>query len=175
MRLILILTLAVVIASCEDRKHFSMFADSEDVTLVLSGFGLDSIPPEIGELKKVQNLSVSLDTAGDWSVYPPLSMLERAVDEPPFAVLPDEITELKNLKRLILMGLNIKTLPKNFDKLENLEYLDLSMNKLTVANELQKLNGLKNLKSLILFGNRVEPSVIADLKKANPSLLVNYQ
>ena len=34
--------------------------------------------------------------------------------------IPDELTELKSLKKLNISGLNIRTLPENFTELKNL-------------------------------------------------------
>lgn len=66
-----------------------------------------------------------------------------------------------NLKKLILPGLGIINLPSTFD-LPNLEYLDLSMNKLKHID--YRFNLLKNLKTLILFHNIIQ-TFSADLPK----------
>jgi Leucine-rich repeat (LRR) protein len=71
-----------------------------------------------------------------------------------------------------LVHLNLETLPKNFDKLKNLDSLDLSLNQLVISNELENLKGLKNLKFLGLMGNKVDTLDIKELKKNNPDLTI---
>jgi Leucine-rich repeat (LRR) protein len=155
-------------------KLFNDLIDKEEVTIVLNSYGLDSIPKEIRQLKKAKSLTISFDTLEGWTIYPPLSALNERIDSPPFNTLPDEITELKNLERLTIHGLDIARLPDNFGNLENLEHLDLSMNKLTVSNELVKLKGLKNLKYLSLFGNRIDTLIIKNWRNENPDIKIDY-
>ena len=110
-----------------------------------------------------------------WTIYPPLSAFEEYIDRPPFRYLPNEITGLTKLRDLTLRQLAIKTLPIEFDRLENLEKLDLSINKLTIKDEIDKLRNLKKLKQLTLFGNRVRKEDIVILKAANPALSIDLE
>lgn len=150
-------------------------ADKEAVVIYLSKYNLDSVPQEIGRLKKVKSLYITMDSITGWTIYPPLSALHQMSETPPFRQLPHEITELKNLKTLELVGLNLKTLPDNFGKLENLDSLNLILNKLTISNELGKLKKLKNLRYLALFGNKVHTVDINELKRENPNLVIDSE
>ena len=145
------------------------------MTIVLHDYGLDSIPAEIGLLKDAESLTISLDSLNGWKIYPPASSFDQRIDSPPFKILPEEFVALSKLKRLTIYGLNISELPDNFGDLENLEYLDLAMNKLTISKEVDKLKGLKNLKYLGLFGNRVDSVMIQNWKAEHPMLQVDYQ
>lgn len=72
-----------------------------------------------------------------------------------------------------MVGLDLKKLPDDFGNLQDLDSLDLSINKLTIANELVKLKKITNLKFLAVSGNAVTIDDIRELKKSNPSLVVD--
>jgi Leucine-rich repeat (LRR) protein len=131
---------------------------------------LDSVPSDIGKLRKVKSLYITKDSTNGWTIYPPLSALKQMADIPPFRQLPNEITELTSLQNLDLTGLDLKTLPDNFDRLQKLDSLNLTVNKLTISNEIEKIKKIKNLKYLGLFGNKVDTTDIRQLKKENPNL-----
>lgn len=177
--LILFLTLTFLISGCVTRQnannYFEEYVDKEEITIVLNSYGLESIPAEIGNLQKVKTLTISFDTLKEWTVYPPLSAWGKRVDSPPFQILPDEITELRSLKRLTIRSLDISRLPENFDQLKELEYLDISMNKLTITNELNKLKKLTSLKYLRIIGNRIDTLMIQNWEKENQDLEIVYR
>jgi Leucine-rich repeat (LRR) protein len=159
----------------EKGKLFTDLQDKESVVIVLSKYQLDSIPPEIGTLKNAKALTISMDSLHGWTVYPPISALDQKNVQPPFKKLPHEITSLTNLKELTIHGLNIRTLPDDFGNLKELEYLDLTMNKLMVSDELDKLRKLKNLKYLVLSGNRVDTIAMKAFEKENPGIQIVYK
>jgi Leucine-rich repeat (LRR) protein len=173
-QILLITTLLISCSTTEKNQYlFERLTDQETVTIYLSKYHLDSIPSEIGRLKKARKLYVTLDSSSGWTIYPPLStFFQQRAEKPPFKLLPSEITELSNLKNLRLVELNLKQLPDDFGTLENLDSLDLTLNKLTISNELDKLMKLKKLKYLGLFGNSVEATDIEKLKKGNPDLTI---
>lgn len=76
--------------------------------------------------------------------------------------LGPEITELKKLKSLSLMGYGINTLPPEMANMERLEELDLNGNTILDLNSIKDiLLGLKDhLKSLDIGGNRVADAVL---------------
>ena len=169
----------IVFLSCQPTQMkssvFDELQDKETVVIALSDYDLDSIPPGIGTLKKVEKLIISRDPIkSGWTIHPPLSYLDTMIDKPPYQYLPDEITELEDLHFLSISELNIKTLPARFGEMTSLDSLNLSMNKLTLANELDKLKSLKNLKHLILFGNRVDSLDVEELKRSIPGLEVVF-
>jgi len=174
---LLIITLTTFLISCtttdKTKGLFDNLTDSETVVIYLSRYNLDSVPPDIGKLKKVKSLYITKDSTNGWTIYPPLSALQEMTEVPPFRQLPDEFTELTNLQNLGLVGLDLKQLPDNFDRLKNLDSLNLMMNKLTISKEIKKLQELKNLKYLGLFGNKVDTTDINELKRTNPSLVIS--
>ena len=175
MRLLLIaLTTFLMCCKATDKKKglFDNLADREKVVIYLSRYNLDSIPSDIGKLRKAKSLYITIDSTGGWTVYPPLSVLQERTELPPFRQLPSQLTELTNLKKLGLVALNLKQLPDNFDNLQNLDSLNLSLNKLTISREITKMKNLKNLKHLGLWGNKVDTTDINELKKINPNLTI---
>jgi hypothetical protein len=174
--LIIVLTVFLIGCSTSDKQNdfFKDVIGKEDILITLNTYGLDSVPREIGQLKNTKSLTILMDSAKrGWTIYPPLFATDPRLDNPPFKTLPNEITELKNLERLIIVDLNLSNLPSDFYKLENLEYLDLSMNKLTISKEIEKLKRLKKLKYLGLFGNRVDTIDIKKLKEEIPDIQIN--
>jgi len=145
----------------------------EEVEIRLSRYKLDSVPPEIGELKGVKKLFISKDSAQGWVSYPPLSALDEFRTRPPYRYLPDELTELTSLQSLTLIDLDLVALPENIDKLQSLDTLVLFMNKLTVSKEVAKLKKLKRLRYLGILGNKVTVDDLAQLKQSNPGLHID--
>jgi hypothetical protein len=167
---------AILLLSCQGEKDNSLFHSlrgKEEVEIRLSMYKLDSVPPEIGDLKGVKKLYISRDSAQGWTSYPPLSALGDLRAHPPYRYLPHELTELTSLQRLTLIDLDLVTLPEDFDKLQNLDTLVLFMNKLTVSKEIAKLKKLKRLKYLRIFGNKVTADDLAQLKRSNPGLRID--
>jgi hypothetical protein len=171
-----LLMLILFTAGCisKDTNLFSELTDKKDVVIALSDYGLDSIPLEIGKLKKAETLTISQDSLKGWTIFPALFALDERIDLPPRKTLPDEITELKNLRRLTISGLNIKSLPPDFDKLQNLEYLSLVFNKLIISNELEKLKALKKLKYVYLVGNRIDTTEVERWQRERPDMEIKY-
>lgn len=169
------MTVFSISCSTADRKKalFDDLTDKEKVVIYLSKYHLDSVPSEIGKLRKVKSLHIAKDSTGNWTIYPPFSALQEMTKVPPFRQLPNEITELTNLQNLNLTGLDLKTLPDNFDKLQKLDSLNLVLNKLTISVEMEKLKKLKNLKYLGLFGNKIDTADIRELKMGNPNLVID--
>ena len=173
---IVVSILALVILGCNSKKSMPLFkdlTDKSDIEIHLSEYVLDSVPSEIGTLKKVERLYISQDTITGWTAYPPLSALGEERLAPPSKHLPDQITTLTNLKSLTLVGLDLVTLPDSFSRLNNLDTLNLYMNKLTISNELEKLKGLKRLKYIGLHGNKLTANDLKELKESIPGITTN--
>lgn len=173
---IVVSILALVILGCHSKKSLPLFkhlTDKSDIEIHLSDYGLDSVTSEIGTLKKVERLYISQDTNTGWTAYPPLSALGEERLAPPSKHLPDQITTLTNLKILTLVGLDLVTLPDSFSRLENLDTLNLYMNKLTISNELEKLKRLKRLKYIGLHGNKLTANDLKELQESIPGITTN--
>ncbi|MDF4220367.1 hypothetical protein PXC01_02140 [Maribacter sp. M208] len=170
----ILIVILILIFSCEPKRLFKDLENKEQVFIELSAYGLDEIPNEVGKLKSAKKLEIYLDSVEGWTIYPPLSAIDQFIDEPPFRTIPPELLELEGLEQLTLYGLAIKTLPKDLYRLKNLEYLDLSMNKLTISEEMAKLKKLKKLKCVELFGNRVNELELEKWRTENPNLQIRY-
>ncbi|WP_446051311.1 leucine-rich repeat domain-containing protein [Zobellia laminariae] len=167
------LTLLIFTVSCESDHKFKSLVDKEKVFIALDLYGLDSVPKEIGTLKNAKELEII--RTDDWTIYPPLSAADQWVDMPPFRTIPSELLSLKKLQKLTLIGLDLQTLPEDLGKLENLQHLDLSHNKLTISNELPKLKRLKKLRYLYLSGNHIDNNDIEAWRKENPNIEIGYR
>jgi hypothetical protein len=145
----------------------------EDVEIYLNEYKLDSVPEDIEILKGVKRLYISKDSAEGWTFYPPLSALGQDKASPPFRYLPKQIAELTTLQSLTLVNLDLVTLPKDIDKLQNLDTLILFKNKLTISKEIEKLKGLKRLKYLGILGNDITANDLKVLEEYIPGISID--
>lgn len=161
--------------SCQDmdEPYFNDLSNQESVKIVLADYDFDQVPPQILELTHVKELEIVADRK--WKVYPPVSFFEIKEVSPPFKYLPDEITKLNKLTRLRVVDLDLRELPKGFPKLENLEELDLSFNKLQISNEINKLRALPKLRQLNVTGNLVDTVELQNWMKENQNLEIIYK
>lgn len=106
----------------------------------------ESIPYQVKFLDQLETLAVT----GNSNAY--LKKIE----------LGTEVTQLKKLKSLSLMGYGISKLPEEIKNMDALEELDLSGNCfLKIPEEIRPLNSKKQpLKYLDLRGNRITSSVV---------------
>ena len=159
--------------SCESSTIFSDKQDEESVTIILSEYGLTNVPKGISSLKNARTLTI-LKNENAWATFPPKSAWSKMVDSPPFDILPNEITALSQLEELNIPGLNLKNLPDNFFELENLQSLNLSMNKLDITKEMSKLKQLRKLTSLTIYGNKLDTAQIQTWIRSSPGLTIDY-
>lgn len=167
---------ALLILGCStaerEKSFFKTLADQETVALVLSKYRLKGVPQEISQLTNTKRLYIISDSSG-FTVYPPLGQLPNFYSDTTLSEkLPDEITRLTNLTSLALFKLNLTTLPDDFGNLSNLDTLNLSFNRLVIANEIPKIKKLKKLRFLGLVGNVVDSTDVENLKKDNPKLII---
>ncbi len=87
-------------------------------------------------------------------------------------ILPPELYSLKNLKYLNLAYCKLKTLPDNFSKLSNLEFLDLRGNYLDLTTQLHKLPlNIKQLGISIFKNDSAVFDILAEWKNLKSLIL----
>jgi len=152
--------------------------DSKDksITITLDELTTQEISERIWDNKELNQLTIQkTKSKTKWSTYPPLSWYETVKFVPPYWVLSSKIGRLKNLKSLVLVDLDIQTLPDAITELQQLEELYLSFNKLEVSDELWKFKELKNLKRLVLYGNHYDLKEMQNYQRLFPELLIEYK
>ena len=151
------------------------FQNQTNVIIYLDELNTDRIPKDIGQLAQVTDLTIQLTRPeGDWTIYPPLSWYETRELKESYRELPQSIGQLQMLKSLRLSNLDIHELPETIANLVNLEFLDVSMNKLNISNELPKLKALPNLKHLKVLGNHFNEEEMQEFKRQNPNIQIEY-
>ncbi|MBX2844049.1 MAG: hypothetical protein KTR26_19920 [Flammeovirgaceae bacterium] len=152
------------------------FKNEKSAVINLDEIQTNEIPHEIGELTTIEKLIIQpTKTNGNWSVYPALSWYENREIKPPYRFIPVEIGQLKALKSLSLVNLDIKELPETLIHLQSLEFLNVSLNKLELENELPKFRVLKKLKHLMVLGNHYNELEMQKFKAEFPSLNFEYK
>ncbi|REE01303.1 leucine-rich repeat domain-containing protein [Marinoscillum furvescens] len=148
-------------------KEGVRFANDKSVIITLDELESGKIPDSLWTSKQIIELKIQKTRPSKiWTSHPPLSWLENRELEPPFWSMPEKIGNLRNLEILILGNLDISELPNSITNLKNLEVLDISINKLQISQELNKLEKLQKLKTLIISGNRYAVHDVESLKEA---------
>ena len=165
-----------MLTSCQERdSYFGHLAYEKKVAIALSDYGIEEVPPQIQELQNAEELTISWLSQDGWRVYPPLSFYSGLKEfPPPYQKLPKEITTLTKLRHLSIVDLNLSELPKDFTALENLETVNVALNKLNLSNELEKLQSLPHLRQLNVMGNRVDTVAMKKWMKEKPGLSISY-
>ncbi|HEX2869096.1 MAG TPA: T9SS type A sorting domain-containing protein [Ignavibacteriales bacterium] len=126
----------------------------------------DSIPPSIGNLTALKELSLNYNyitsiprEIGALKLLEKLSMRNNQLEK-----VPPEITALKSLSLLDLSGNYIESLPDSLGSLEGLRLLRLENNKLSEVPS--SLGTLKHLDTLVIAGNMLHaiPSFISNIR-----------
>lgn len=125
----------------------------------------DSIPPSIGKLTALKELSLNYNyitsiprEIGSLKLLEKISMRNNQLKG-----VPSEITALKSLQVLDLSGNYISSLPDSLGSLEGLRFLTLENNKLSEVPS--SLGNLKHLDALVIAGNLLHaiPSFISKI------------
>ncbi|MBR3440147.1 MAG: Ig-like domain-containing protein [Bacteroidales bacterium] len=122
------------------------------------------IPSEIGNLKKLKNLTLWTYTVSGTipkSIYKIQSLEELVLGYIPLSswTIPSKISNLKNLKELSLPGCNLTgKIPDWIGQITGLEVLNLSSNKLS-GSVPASIGSLINLKELDLTANSLSGSI----------------
>jgi Leucine-rich repeat (LRR) protein len=165
---------AILISSCK------MNAQINDVMIEYeSGTNLDSIlsKPIRAELNSLTiQVSENLNT---WFSYGriPLQEFEELNNIPSFRIkkplgnLP-WLGGMDSLESLTIKFLGLTQLPLGINELKNLKKLDISFNYLNISQEISIIKELEKLEELIVFGLKIDQSVILELKETNKKLSV---
>lgn len=126
-----------------------------DSGIYLSGLGLTSLPPEIGDLPSLRILDL---TNNKLQTLPPKignlhSLTNLHVEHNLLQILPREIGDLPSLIELHLGYNQLQTLPLEIGKLHSLVYLMLDNNQLQSIP--LSMSGLRNLRCLYLKENQL--------------------
>ena len=152
--------------------NFACTKNMKESYIDLSGKKLKNIPDSVYLNKNLTHLNLG---NSELIIYPPLSQL---VHENANSISNlKKIGELTNLKTLILNTNQITSLPESIVNLQNLEILDLSINRdLKIANEIDKINQLSKLNTLLIVDVNFEMKTPKDiLNKLNKNIKVIYQ
>lgn len=159
----------------EENFHSSSYEVTDgSFQLILSEIGKKKIPKSIGSIADLEKLTIQM-TEKKWFIHPPFPDWNRMIDEVPSNAMPKSITKLNRLRRLDVANLGLTKLPKNFDRLQNLDSLNLSMNFLKIDDELPTLKKLSNLRYLNIVGNRLDTLKIEQWQSENPMLQIVYK
>ena len=117
---------------------------------------LTAIPPEIGQLQNLTELSLDINQLT--SIPPEIGQLQNLtqlwLSNNGLATIPPEIGQLQNLVRLGLDDNQLTTIPPEIGQLQNLTGLWLSDNRLTSIPP--EIGELRNLTYLVLNNNPIE-------------------
>ncbi|MBF0518304.1 MAG: leucine-rich repeat domain-containing protein [Nitrospirae bacterium] len=137
------------------------------VVLDLSNNGLATLPPEIGNLSKLQRLYINNN--GLKTLPPEIGNLnnlqEINIRYNKLTVLPPEIGKLNNLERLYISENQLTALPIEFRKLKNLIDFNVSDNPLRTPPYEIALKGISSIREYFELLNK-ESTVITKLYEA---------
>ncbi|XP_013387908.2 malignant fibrous histiocytoma-amplified sequence 1 homolog, partial [Lingula anatina] len=124
--------------------------------LGLSGNNINTVPPQITQLKHLKQFDLSNTKLEELALSVCELVRLEALDlkENHIATVPPEITQLKNIKWLSLSGNKLEDLPLPVCELVRLETLFLSDNNITTVPP--QITQLKNLKICDLANNKLE-------------------
>ena len=142
-------------AYAEALKRIEEARKTRDTSLDLSGLGLETLPPEIGQISSLQTLTLygnQLATLPD-SLGQLSSLQKLYLHGNQLATLPDSLGQISSLQTLTLYGNQLARLPDSLGQLSSLQRLDLDGNQLATLPD--SLGQLSSLQSLSLFGNQL--------------------
>ncbi|MBO6536917.1 MAG: leucine-rich repeat domain-containing protein [Balneolaceae bacterium] len=127
-------------------SEISLLQNISTLTMVFNG--LQSLPPEIGDLTNLKELYINYnelkDLPNELSKLKSLRSLSLGSNN--LEAIPPEILNLKGLKSLDLAGNEIERIPTDISKLENLSNLNLSFNSIsTFPSSTLELDHLRSL------------------------------
>jgi internalin A len=176
-------------------KLIDQAAEEGWTELDLSGKGLTELPPEIGKLTQLESLILGKVGKGnervgnrylqkvlgnDLTVLPAelanlIQLKKIDLSGNPLQALPDWITVYQNLKELIGVRLNLEVILDSLAQLQSLQQLDLTSNQISAIPD--SLAQLQSLQQLSLNSNQISaiPDSLAQLQSLQQLVLSNDQ
>jgi internalin A len=154
------------IAEGAHERALERIANSQKaLTLDLSGIGLPTLPPDIGNLTKLESLKLNQNqlTSLPREIGNLTSLTYLDLSENQLTSLPSEIGNLTSLRYLYLNTNQLTSLPSEIGNLSNLTYLYLNTNQLTSLPS--EIGNLRGITMLPLWANQLVslPSQISNL------------
>ena len=152
--------------------ELSFCANLQDIDLSYNN--LSHIPAEMGELPLLTRLNLNNNKL---TTFPKIAMTKKLkellINSNKIDSVPgDNLEPLSvSLEILLIADNQIKSLPDNFDTLEQLATLDVSCNNLSTLPD--RLGLLKNLKSLKVDGNPMR-SIRQDVLRGGPAAVLKF-
>ena len=84
--------------------------------------------------------------------------------------LPNSIGKLREIEVLDISFLGLTSLPQSITRLTKLKSLNISFNRIPIANEIDKLRKLKNLRFLRIYGCEIDESILWNISSRLPDV-----
>ncbi|OGV70404.1 MAG: hypothetical protein A2283_19020 [Lentisphaerae bacterium RIFOXYA12_FULL_48_11] len=138
---------------CLPNDWHSLFRASDLQVLYLPEEGIEKLPSQIGEFRKLRTLYLNRNRLKELprEIGELVSLETLVLAGNQIETIPHEIGNLRSLKRLYLAGNRLTTIPVSLANLKNLRVLDLSGNRLTGLPA--AIGSLQNLEALYLTEN----------------------
>lgn len=134
----------------------------------LRGKKIKSLPGSILKNTKARELHIG---TGGFKVYPPMSVIPD--QKIPLRKIPQEISGMKELRRLTISSARISSLPESISTLQKLHYLDLSFNdELNIQEQMAKIGRMEALDTLVVYGRLLNGKIKSELRTLNPELKI---
>ena len=169
----------------EARSRIATAKLNRATTLDLSGLGLVTLPPGVGDLTTLKRIDLSDNqlTALPLEIGSLIALTEIDLNVNQLVTLPREIGSLTALEILIVRDNQLSTLPPEIGALTALKFLDVGNNQITKIPP--EIGQIKSLKTIYLYMNQLTslPVTLRDLQKSldllslfgNPKLGLNQE
>lgn len=182
--IIICLTVTTKLVIAQSTDFYSLeeaYKSPESVKVLIINLNyqtLKALPEDFDKLKNLEELIFipSFQSKNGATVYPPLDALPSSAfngNDSTFnglAKLPETLSNLRKLKRLVLQNNPITALPNTFSGLQSLEELHLELTAIDFDKEFDKLIALPKLKILSIVYCQASDSKVAEFRKLRPEV-----
>jgi len=149
--------------------------EGNKLTITLDELSFGEIPKKLWKEIRVEELTIQMaKPEKEWKAYPPLSYVQTIEFKEPFFYLPEDLGSLMNLRSINAVQIGLRTLPNSIMHLDRLESLIIPLNKLELTYEMDKLENLKSLKHLMVYGNHYDKEQMTLFAEGHPDLQLGY-